>query len=97
MKRARVIRPRQEALPPKHEQEHFEEMLAALAFFMGEQVGCYAGHAEDDRKIEFQEMLGLRFCVLPVEAPLASVGQNSPFDSMAGLNVGAVEIGENLR
>ncbi|MCM0020284.1 MAG: hypothetical protein NBV67_09845 [Tagaea sp.] len=72
------------------------EPMRVLALRRREQVGLGAGHTQQKGEIDFDEILGARPRALPIEPPMAAIGQHPPQDLAVRRDVGTVQVAENL-
>jgi len=62
-----------------------------------EKLGLAPWQPEDLAEIDFEVIVGNRLSVLPVETPVASVGQHTPAQPSPGHCFGAIEVMHKLR
>src|SRR3546814_7825887 len=60
------------------------------------QVGVDAGDAAQFGQVELQEFFRTRTRALPVQPPLAAVGQDAPLHRLVGHHGGAAEVAQHL-
>src|SRR3546814_3097226 len=74
----------------------FRSVVDLLGIAACKQVGVDAGDAAQFGQVELQEFFRTRTRALPVQPPLAAVGQDAPLHRLVGHHGGAAEVAQHL-
>src|SRR3546814_96245 len=78
------------------QQEERAQVVDLLGIAACKQVGVDAGDAAQFGQVELQEFFRTRTRALPVQPPLAAVGQDAPLHRLVGHHGGAAEVAQHL-